>query len=150
MKYSQRLDYARLAETLLERGLVAPEPVRELLQLSREGGMGFCEALVRVSVLKALPTAEEISRAGFETAYEHLEYLERRSKEKYARFLEENAVPWGAAPSQPVERCVRGLISIIVGRMESDADGEITDDDALNAWSERFELGPVHGRDWDL
>ena len=51
MKYSQRLDHGRLAEALLERGLAEPEPVRELLQLSREGGMGFCEALVTSSLV---------------------------------------------------------------------------------------------------
>ncbi len=61
MKYSQRLDYARLAETLLERGLVAPEPVRELLQLSREGGMGFCEALVTSSLVADWELAQVIS-----------------------------------------------------------------------------------------
>lgn len=61
MKYSQRLDYARLAETLLERGLVAPEPVRELLQLSREGGMGFCEALVTSSLMADWELAQLIS-----------------------------------------------------------------------------------------
>ena len=61
LKYSQRLDYARLAETLLERGLVAPEPVRELLQLSREGGMGFCEALVTSSLVADWELARLIS-----------------------------------------------------------------------------------------
>lgn len=46
MKYTQRLDYGRLAEVLHERGLADIDAIRELLQLSQEGGMAFCEALV--------------------------------------------------------------------------------------------------------
>lgn len=46
MKYSQRLDYGRLAEVLNERGLAGLDAIRELLQLSQDGGMPFCEALV--------------------------------------------------------------------------------------------------------
>ncbi len=46
MKYTQRLDYARLAEVLHERGLANLDSIRELLQLSTDGGMAFCEALV--------------------------------------------------------------------------------------------------------
>ena len=61
LKYAQRLDYGRLAETLLERGLVAPEPARELLQQSREGGLGFCEALVTSSLIADWDLARVIS-----------------------------------------------------------------------------------------
>lgn len=46
MKYTQRLDYGRLAEVLHERGLANLDAIRELLQLSQDGGMPFCEALV--------------------------------------------------------------------------------------------------------
>ena len=46
MKYTQRLDYGRLAEVLHERGLAGLDAIRELLQLSQDGGMPFCEALV--------------------------------------------------------------------------------------------------------
>lgn len=46
MKYTQRLDYGRLAEVLHERGLAGLDSIRELLQLSQDGGMPFCEALV--------------------------------------------------------------------------------------------------------
>ncbi len=46
LKYTQRLDYARLAEVLHERGLANLDSIRELLQLSADGGMAFCEALV--------------------------------------------------------------------------------------------------------
>jgi hypothetical protein len=46
VKYTQRLDYGRLAEVLHERGLAGLDAIRELLQLSQDGGMPFCEALV--------------------------------------------------------------------------------------------------------
>lgn len=46
MKYTQRLDYGRLAEVLHERGLANLDAIRELLQLSQDGGMPFCEAVV--------------------------------------------------------------------------------------------------------
>lgn len=46
MKHTQRLDYGRLAEVLHERGLAGLDAIRELLQLSKDGGMPFCEALV--------------------------------------------------------------------------------------------------------
>ena len=101
-----------------------------------------------MAALKALPTPAEIAASDFETAHEYLEYMERSKKPKYHEYLARHASPWGAEPSrQPLEASLRGLISIIVGRMESDADGEITDESALRAWSERFGLGPVHGRD---
>lgn len=46
MKYTQRLDYGRLAEVLHERGLAEIDAIRELLRISQEGGLAFCEALV--------------------------------------------------------------------------------------------------------
>ncbi len=46
MKYTQRLDNARLAEVLHERGMADLEPLRELLQQSRDGSHPFAESLV--------------------------------------------------------------------------------------------------------
>jgi len=46
LKYQQRLDYGRLAEVLHERGLADLDAIRELLQLSQDGGPPFCESLV--------------------------------------------------------------------------------------------------------
>ncbi|MEE2939065.1 MAG: hypothetical protein VX460_01640 [Planctomycetota bacterium] len=51
MKYTQRLDYGRLAEVLHERGLAELDAIRELLQLSHEGDTPFCEALVTSNVI---------------------------------------------------------------------------------------------------
>lgn len=101
--------------------------------------LGFCEALVRVAALKALPTTAEIAHDGFETAYEYLEYMERSKRPLYHAYLARHASPWGTEVwRQPIAQSLRGLISIIVGRMESDADGEIADEAALLAWSKKF------------
>ena len=51
MKYTQRLDYGRLAEVLHERGLAELDAIREQLQLSQDGGKPFCEALVDSNVV---------------------------------------------------------------------------------------------------
>jgi hypothetical protein len=96
LKYSQRLDYARLAETLLERGLVAPEPVRELLQLSREGGMGFCEALVTSSLMADWELAQLISET-FQLPFMPIELLvpNPAAQEEIDKdfFIQHNLVP---------------------------------------------------------
>ena len=51
MKYTQRLDYGRLAEVLHERGLAELDAIREQLQLSQDVGKPFCEALVDSNVV---------------------------------------------------------------------------------------------------
>ena len=51
MKYTQRLDYGRLAEVLHERGLAELASVQELLQLSKDDGTPFCEALVNSNIV---------------------------------------------------------------------------------------------------
>ena len=96
MKYSQRLDYGRLAEALLERGLVAPEPVRELLQLSREGGMGFCEALVTSSLVADWELSRLISEV-FQLPFLPVELLapnpEAQAEIDKDFFIQHNLVP---------------------------------------------------------
>ncbi|MCP3915401.1 MAG: hypothetical protein GY711_07585 [bacterium] len=51
MKYTQRLDNARLAEVLHERGMADLEPLRELLQQSRDGSHPFAESLVMSNIV---------------------------------------------------------------------------------------------------
>jgi len=46
VKYTQRLDDARLAEVLNERGMAEVDVLRELLQASQTGGQSLSEALV--------------------------------------------------------------------------------------------------------
>ena len=51
MKFTQRLDYGRLAEVLAEREMAAVSAIQELLQASNEGGQPFPEALVTANLV---------------------------------------------------------------------------------------------------
>ena len=51
MKNAQRLDDARLAEILNERGMAELDGLREMLQASNDGGMTFCEADVSAGLV---------------------------------------------------------------------------------------------------
>ncbi|MCA9000526.1 MAG: hypothetical protein KDB61_01290 [Planctomycetes bacterium] len=51
MKFTQRLDYSRLAEALTERDMVALATVQELLNASNEGGQAFPEALIDANLI---------------------------------------------------------------------------------------------------
>lgn len=68
-KSTQRLDPARLAEFLAEKGLVEVEVIRELLQSSNDGGTPFPEALVEANLISDW----DLSRAVCETF--HLPFL---------------------------------------------------------------------------
>lgn len=51
VKNAQRLDEARLAEVLNERGMADPEGLREMLQSSQAGGTPFCGAVVSAGLV---------------------------------------------------------------------------------------------------
>jgi hypothetical protein len=51
LKNNQRLDYARLAEVLAERGMCEPQALREALQFSGRGHAPFAEALVNANLV---------------------------------------------------------------------------------------------------
>ncbi len=51
VKFTQRLDYNRLAEALTERDMVTLASVQELLKASNEGGQPFPEALVESNLI---------------------------------------------------------------------------------------------------
>lgn len=51
MKHNQRLEYARLAEVLAERGMCEMQALREALQFSGRGHAPFAEALVNASLV---------------------------------------------------------------------------------------------------
>ncbi len=51
MKYTQRLDDARLAEVLNERGMADMDGIREMLQAAHDGGTPFCEAVVSANLV---------------------------------------------------------------------------------------------------
>ena len=84
---------------------------------------GFLEALCRISVLKALPTDEEITAAGAADAHEYLAQLKLNDEEGYKTLLRERRTAWGVDPSQPTWRCVAHLCAIIVRTMEEASAG---------------------------
>lgn len=51
LKYAQRLDDARLAEVLNERGMADLDGIREMLQAANDGGTPFCEAIVHANMV---------------------------------------------------------------------------------------------------
>ena len=51
VKHNQRLEYARLAEVLAERGMCEMQALREALQFSGRGHAPFSEALVNASLV---------------------------------------------------------------------------------------------------
>jgi len=51
VKHTQRLGYQRLAEILMERGLVEPQAVRDALEMGQRGSLPFPEALVSASLV---------------------------------------------------------------------------------------------------
>ena len=79
----------------------------KLLQLSFED---FLEVLVRVATRKALPTDDEVRKAGYEDGSEHLFQLKLEPK-AWSAFLVSHNVPWGAKPLQPLHRALDHLIA---------------------------------------
>ena len=51
MKHTQRLDDARLAEILHERGMAELESIREILALGQQGGPAFAESMVNAHLV---------------------------------------------------------------------------------------------------
>ncbi len=83
VKSTQRLDPARLAEFLAEKGLVEVEVIRELLQSSGDGGTPFPEALVEANLI----TDWDLARAVCETF--HLPFLPVENTKPKADLLAE-------------------------------------------------------------
>ena len=84
---------------------------------------GFLEGLCRVAVLKALPSDAEVEAAGCKDAAIFLEELEERDPEEFQQLLTDRRVPWGQESSLPRERCVAGLMALIVRKVELGAGG---------------------------
>jgi hypothetical protein len=71
-----------------------------------------------VSVLKALPSDEEISEAGFSDAARYLTMLQTANEDQYNTILRERSTAWGDEPRQTPARCVAHVLSIIYRSME--------------------------------
>jgi hypothetical protein len=91
---------------------------------------GFCEALCRMAVLKALPTAEEIASAPEDALWarkdagSYFKWLHAEDEERYEAILRERGKPWGAEPSQSLAWRVDALLSIVFRNMEEESQGK--------------------------
>ena len=89
----------------------------------------WLEALVRISILKALPfdhEIEEAARSHPEVTHAgiYFQNLVLEDEASYNALLLERATPWGGEPSQPIARCVEHLLAIIIFKMEDDTAGK--------------------------
>ena len=78
---------------------------------------GFAEALIRVSILKALPTLEDIDEDG---SVDVVEYMGRMTPGQmvHSEFLELRAAPWGEPPKLPhVDLRIEMLVRLAVDRI---------------------------------
>ena len=62
---------------------------------------GMLEALIRLSILKALPAREDIEAANCEDAYTYVQLLAAEDTEGYKAFLQDRSTPWGEVPRLP-------------------------------------------------
>lgn len=80
----------------------------------------FVEAIVRISVMKALPTDDEIATSVCTQAGEYMVKLAADDKARYWEMLRERASSWGEEQVQePTARCVAKTIEIIVYLIKS-------------------------------
>ena len=82
----------------------------------------FCEALVRLSSLIALPTDAELEAAEAEDAGEYLNAL--RETGGLLDFVEENKIGWDGQPRQHTSRCVHHLVALLVRTVKQDVHGD--------------------------
>jgi len=73
----------------------------------------FFEALVHVSLMKALPTDEEVASSSAIDGGAWLLELKRNPAD-YLKWITANPASWETPPRQPVDRCVHMLITLIV------------------------------------
>ena len=83
---------------------------------------GFLEALCRLSVLKALPTREEVISADFADAGHFLLDLKASDLGSYNKLLKTRGSEWpGEVKTQPMGHCVEHLVQLMVRSIEVDA-----------------------------
>ena len=99
---------------------------------------GFFECLCRATVLKALPTTEEVALAGFDDAAGFVLDLQESDPEAYVAFLKssDNHAEWGheMRHGEPMHVRLDHMIRLIVGRIEvqigrepSERDGSLSE-----------------------
>jgi len=125
LKHNQRLDYARVAEVLADRGLVEPHAVREALQFSGQGNLPFPEALVTANLVADWELSRvvcEIYNLPFLTV-ELMEPDPRAMKDLDPTFLVENClVPLGRF-GQVLTVCMPAIVPAeVLGLLASQTD----------------------------
>lgn len=105
---------------------------------------GFLEAICRLSVVKALPTDEELRRTGCPDAGMFMLMLENKQfdddlMDEFEDFKSTHAVEWGEEPLQPLDRCVEHTVTCMIRSLEEESRGDddlqITFREALH-WAE--------------
>ena len=86
---------------------------------------GFMEALVRLSLLKVLPTDKEIEAYGCKDAGHFYMMLRTNDEERYQQMIndvERNPL-WGERPRQPVSRCIAHVCAMMMYKIEEQCGG---------------------------
>jgi len=103
----------------------------------------FLEALVRLSVLKALPTDDQLAESGAPDAFTFLKELRELDIIAHEEFLKAHSEiqPWGSEPTvQSIGRMVHHLISCMIGQIDHDLgrqhDGTLEKSEAMK-WTKR-------------
>jgi len=80
----------------------------------------FLEALCQLALLKSLPTDEEIAQTGEQEEIDFLDggdcliYLHDCQPAVYEELMRAHPGSWGAAPRQPVQRCVDHAVTLAI------------------------------------
>ena len=80
---------------------------------------GFMEAICRLSMVKALPTDEELSKAKCSDGGMFLLMLAKKELDEeildeFVDFKSTHAIDWGGEPMQPLARCVEHMVTSII------------------------------------
>lgn len=105
---------------------------------------GFLEALVRISLLKVLPTDQEIEDYGARDAGMFYKMLRHNDEEQYQKLIRdvERNPQWGERPRQPVHRCVSHVCAIMTNQISewcgnTSANGEVSETEATR-WARKM------------
>lgn len=94
---------------------------------------GFMEALCRMSLLKALPTDEEVTASGAAHAGVHLSVMRDRDPAAFRAFAAKRACAWGEQSDlvQPVHHCLAHTIAALVYQIKLSVEGGANTDLSL-------------------
>ena len=102
---------------------------------------GMCEALIRLSIMKALPDPEDVAESGCDDIRAYLQWLQT-SDRAYEKFVDEQSTPWGESPREPppherIDQLVTYMVVVVESASSSTSnsvgDQKITDAE-LQKW----------------